>query len=173
MSLVIKYSEGRAVPEGVYVAKVVNLEPQHHSQYGDGIKWSFEIMHDAENEGVQVTAISSLKVSPKSKLYSWVRAFGITLVPGEDFDLESLLGKVVRIKVENKVQSKLVDGKTSELTFSNVVAVAPYTPSETDTQATKSTEETASAASTPAPAPAPAPPVSEIPSMDDDADFNF
>jgi hypothetical protein len=162
MPLVVKYAENKAVPEGPYVARLTNLEPQSHAQWGDGIRWSFEILEPAEHAGITVTAMSSTKVSPKSKIFSWVQSFGVSLQPGEEVDLESLIGKKVRVRVKNKTQTKNVEGKPVELTFSNVDALAPYTPPAAATAQT-------------APVPTAAAPV-EQPSaegFDGDDDFNF
>jgi len=141
MGLVIKYSEAKAVPEGMYVVKLTKLEPQTHAQWGEGIKWNFEIT-EGEHAGVNITAISSTKVSPKSKIFSWVQSFGITLEAGQEFDLEELIGRVVHAKVQNKSTSKMVDGRSVEMTFSNVVDVGPYhapaTPQPSEEGATPS-----------------------------------
>jgi len=124
MGLVVKYSENKSVPEGVYDAKLTKLTSQTHSQYGENILWNFDIIN-GPHTGTSLTALSSTKVSPKSKIFSWVQAFGVRLVPGEEFDLESLIGKAVRVRVINKIQTKMVEGKAMELTFSNVDALAP------------------------------------------------
>ena len=127
MSLVIKYNESKAIPEGIYIAKLSKLEPVTHPQWGDSIRWAFEIA-DGEHANTTVTAMSSTKVSPKSKIFTWVQAFGQIMTPGNEFDLETLIGKTVRVRIVNKTQSKMIDGKTLDQTFSNVDALAPYIP---------------------------------------------
>lgn len=168
MPLVVKYAENKTVPEGEYVAKLSNLEMTNHPQYGDSIRWSFELISPAEHAGVNVTAMSSTKVSPKSKIFSWASAFGMKLVPGEDLDLETLLGKKIKVRVKNKVVTKNVEGKDVTLTFSNVDALSPYVPSG-DQPATEVASDPVTT-----PAEASAPETTSLADADgDDQDFNF
>ena len=128
MALNVTFTKNKTVPEQVYVAKLMDLEEQMHPQYGAGIRWTFEIQDHPEHAGTSVTGMSSTKVSPKSKIFTWARAFGVTLVQGESFDLESFLGQSVRIKVKNKTQTKIVEGAEVTQTFSNVEKLAPLKP---------------------------------------------
>jgi hypothetical protein len=127
MALKIKYTEQKAVPEGFYVARLDGLESVTN-QFGDSVKWVFTIQAPQDYIGVQVTAMSSTKVSPKSKMFGWLQAFGVILNPDEEFDIETLLGRVCRIKVKNREKKTSVDGKERSTVFSNVDAIAAYIP---------------------------------------------
>jgi len=171
MSLVVKYSETKSVPEGIYVVKLTKLEPTTHPQWGDSIRWTFDIS-EGDHTGTAVTAMSSTKVSPKSKIFGWVQAFGHLMDPGEEFDLTQLIGKTVRARIINKKQSKVVDGRSVEMTFSNVDALAPYT---------KKSGQSETPSTPPQSSPPQTPPQDEgfdnIPGgsdeLEDDQDFNF
>ena len=131
MSLVVKYTESKPVPEAVYVCQLTKLEPFTHAEWGAGIKWIFNVVEPLEYKDRVINGMCSAKVSPKSKLYSWAQAFGVMLTPGEEFDLETLIGNTVRVRVKNKTSSRVVEGKSVEQTFSNVDAIAPYHPPAT------------------------------------------
>jgi len=127
MPLKIKYTEQKAVPEGYYVARLDGLEPVTN-QFGDSVKWTFTIQAPQEFVGTQVTGMSSTKVSPKSKMFAWLQAFGVVLNPDEEFDIETLLGKMCQIRTVNKTKTTVKDGHEQTTTFSNVDAVAAYIP---------------------------------------------
>jgi hypothetical protein len=160
MALKIKYTEQKAIPEGYYVARLDGLESVTN-QFGDSVKWVFTIQEPREHVGVQVTAMSSTKVSPKSKMFAWLQAFGVMLNPDEEFDIETLLGNFCKIRVKNREKKTSVDGKERSTVFSNVDAIAAYIPPAQN--ATPPPPVTAPQTYTqppgfsPAPAPAPAP----------------
>jgi len=180
MALYVKYQESKSVPEGIYSARVDGLESINHAEYGEGIKWSFTIQ-DPNNSAVHgaiVTTISSTKVSPKSKLYSWLQAFGILLDVDQQFDIESLLGQMCRIKVANKIQKKVVGGVERTLTFSNVIGVGPYRAQATTTPAAQAAIPTQAPTQTAAYRPqtqTPPPQASVVPQdqLDVDEEFDF
>ena len=142
MPLLVKYQEFKPVPEGTYVAQLVKLEEVTHKQFGETIKWSFDIIEPVEHVGTTVTGLSSTKVSPKSKLFSWVNALGSTLDPGESFDMEQLIGKRCRIKTKNNTRSRNVNGAQQEMTFSNVDKVGALTPEQAKAMANVATSPT-------------------------------
>lgn len=123
----IKYAEMKPVPEGQYVARLDGLEPIT-STYGDSVKWTFTIQSPAEHAGSQVTALSSTKVSPKSKMFGWLQAFGVMMKPDEEFDLEQLLGKFCIVRIVNNTKITNVNGQQRDVTFSNVDAIMAYIP---------------------------------------------
>ncbi len=133
MSLRIKYTEQKPVPEGFYVARLDGLEPVTNN-FGDSVKWTFTIQMPQEYVGVQVTGMSSTKVSPKSKMFGWLQAFGVVLNPDEEFDIEVLLGKLCQIRVHNKTKKTVIDGRENTTTYSNVDAVAKYIPPQNISQ---------------------------------------
>lgn len=152
MTLRIKYTEQKAVPEGFYVARLDGLESVTN-QFGDSVKWTFTIQAPQDYVGVQVTAMSSTKVSPKSKMFGWLQAFGVILNPDEEFDIETLLGKVCRIRVKNREKKTSVDGKERVTVFSNVDAIAAYVPSAQKTAPSAAAASAQQEEFSPAPAP--------------------
>ncbi len=174
MSLLVKYNESKAVAEGIYVVKLSKLEQTTHQQWGESIRWTFDIV-EGDEVGTSVTAMSSTKVSPKSKIFTWVQAFGQIMEPGAEFDLEALIGKTVRARIINKKQSKVVDGRSIEMTFSNVDALAPYIPT-TPPAAPPTAAPTQPPATPPAQTGGKDEGFSNTPSsgeLEDDQDFNF
>jgi len=170
----VKYSENKPVPEGFYLARLDGLEETMHQQFGKSIKWTFTIIEaPAHPEAVNttVTAMSSMKVSPKSKLFSWLQAFGIILGDNDNFEMDDLLGKMVKVRIKNNTKVAVVDGQERSTTYSNVDALAAYIPQAQQDVPTP----TAQPASAPAaaPAPAPAPVANTVPQQDLAADEEF
>lgn len=75
-------------------------------QWGPGLKWIIELDDDepAENGDPRETwAFCSQKLSPRSKLYGWVKAIDESLIPdsGGVLDLEELIGTRVQVMFEH------------------------------------------------------------------------
>ena len=163
----VRYQESKPVPEGFYLARLDGLEETMHQTYGASIKWTFTIVEPTEYANTTVTAMSSQKVSPKSKLYSWLQAFGINLGTDDDFELNNLLGKMIKVRIKNNTKSSIVDGQERVTTYSNVDALSQYIPAQAPTQAPTQA---------PAQAPAQAAPVANtVPQQDlaKDEEFDF
>jgi hypothetical protein len=126
----VRYTETKAIPEGFYLARVDALE-KADSQFGDSIKWTFTILEPQAQANSTVTAMCSFKVSPKSKLFAWLQAFGTILSNGEEFEMDSLLGRTCRVRIKNTTKVSVVEGKEQSITYSNVDAIAAHTPSTT------------------------------------------
>lgn len=105
MKLVVTDAIGVTVPEDVYKAKVVKLEPRDivwDTSIRSVLEFTFEITDDAEYEGVQLRGIATLveRLTPKSKLRAWAEAIlGQKLNEGDELDTDMLLGKSCRINV--------------------------------------------------------------------------
>ena len=126
MALFVRHQEHRPVPEGIYIARVDSIEAYSHPEYGESIKWGFTLQDSrVEINGSTVSAMCSTKTSPKSKLTAWLQAFGIFLEIDQQFDVETLLGQICRVRVKNRTTVKNVNGVEKTLTFSNVDGVAP------------------------------------------------
>ena len=172
----VKYTETKAIPEGFYRARVDALE-KADSQFGDSIKWTFTILDPQKYANSNVTAMCSFKVSPKSKLFAWLQAFGIIMgADGEEFEMDSLLGKQCRVRIKNTTKVSVVEGKETSITYSNVDAVAAYIPStkvSTPVQATPA-QATPAQAAVPAQATPKATP-NTVPQSDlaDEEEFDF
>ena len=103
----VKYQENKPVPEGFYLARLDGLEETVHAQFGKSIKWTFTITEAPTAPEVvnsTVTAMSSMKVSPKSKLFSWLQAFGVILGDNDNFEMDDLLGRMVKVHIKNNTK---------------------------------------------------------------------
>ena len=86
MPFYAQYHEHKPVPQGIYHARVDKVEP-HQSKFGEMVRWTFTII-DVTKPDVVNTAVSGLtstKISSKSKLYTWLQAFGVLLEQGEQY----------------------------------------------------------------------------------------
>jgi hypothetical protein len=89
MSLVIEVKSGSGTPPGVYQVKGCRAEAFDEGEYGPGVKLCWGIS-DGEFAGEEATRICSLKLSPKSNLFKFVKALsGREPQPGEKIDLNS------------------------------------------------------------------------------------
>jgi hypothetical protein len=126
MGVKVKFEEFEAIPAGSYVAKLLDVKEKDGGPFGDGkmLIWEFLIVDGytpgiEELVGEQVGGVTGLKATPNSKLFKFLKGFGIEGITGEEIDTDSAKNKVVRIRVsENpkKPERTSVDG------------VAPYDP---------------------------------------------
>ena len=97
---VIKAEQGGSVKlePGTYVVTVDSIAEDYikNPQFGDGhtLKFKFTVEDTVDEKGEQVylSASASYKLSPKSKLWGWVEAFGFELEVGQEFDTDELVG---------------------------------------------------------------------------------
>ena len=130
----VRHQENKPIPEGFYLAQLDSLEETNHATFGANIKWSFVIKespNDPSAVGTTVTGMSSMKVSPKSKMFSWLQAFGVILGGNDEFELDDLIGRMVKVQITNNVKPSMVDGQERTTTYSNVTALAAYIPDQT------------------------------------------
>lgn len=92
-------STGGGPPAGNYKAKFVGVEKTTHEEYGDGLRWSWEVI-----DGPQKGAIASRTTSPKpttgnaaGKLLAAMT--GATLAGGSKVSLADCVGKTFLIAV--------------------------------------------------------------------------
>ncbi|CAN5119207.1 hypothetical protein BH09PAT1_BH09PAT1_3990 [soil metagenome] len=95
----------KPVPEGLYQAAIVEVK-EDSGEFGPYVKVTFEIVK-GEYKGIIKMMVASLKMSKSktgknSKLYDLVKA-ATKVEPdtGEEFDTDSLIGKVCQILVKN------------------------------------------------------------------------
>jgi len=121
------------IPEGVYVAEVVSVEPGPDNFGKQSVKITFEIVDDEECEGETVTGLKSATLSSgggdpafQSHLYKWYTAIvGEEPQPGARVDLEDdLVGKRCQIQVVHKTGRKR-PGQDEPPVFANVGNVMP------------------------------------------------
>lgn len=94
-------SGGVKLDPGTYEVTVIEtveeVIPQEKRLYGgDGHMLKLKLgVNDVVNEDgsdIELTASASYKLSPSTKLWSWVEAFGFKLEVGQSFDTDQLIG---------------------------------------------------------------------------------
>jgi len=166
-------SEYVVVENGYYEARFIKAE-QKQGKFGPIFSLSFEILNNEDYSGVNVTGVVTAVYSPGNKLCQWITALGApVLEPDEEFDIETLYNKKVKVAIENTE----VTGKDNTVrTYSNVVSVSKLVtkkPVQAAQQAKVTQEEQTSVAQEkPAPKPASKPaPVQNASTEDDDLPF--
>ena len=105
--------------EGSFTARLVKVE-EKEGKFGPLVRFTFEVLDDPENEGMQVTGQVSKKLTPDNKTSTWVLVLDpdFDLEIGKVFDFEILVGRVCRILVEESGE------------YHNVVKLRPLKPAE-------------------------------------------
>jgi hypothetical protein len=94
--LTIKSSD---VPPGVYSATFTGFEPTTHAEFGDGLKWSFEIV-DGKFAGKTATRVTGAKPTPKNAAGKVLAALaGCKATDGLTIDADELVGRKYQIVV--------------------------------------------------------------------------
>lgn len=114
-TLSMKMEEARELPlveEGDYTAKVTKIDADQEGKFGTMLIFNFDI------KGVEVSALCSQKLNPKTKLFGWVKTLtGKTPAVGEDLILKDLIGKEALVTVRNRIvkdeqgNAQMKDGK--------------------------------------------------------------
>ena len=90
------------IEPGVYKAVCTRVKDDviDNAQYGDGsiVRLYLQItdQFDGEGDPIELDAMASRKISPKSKLTRWAEALGRSIDfedPNEDLDTEELVGR--------------------------------------------------------------------------------
>lgn len=90
MSLAFTMGTG-GLPVGTYPAEFSHVEP-FENEFGPAVLLTFTVTN-GEEVGNTATRIVSQKLSPKSNLHKFVKAFkGSTIEPGERIELERFVG---------------------------------------------------------------------------------
>lgn len=79
--------------------EIVAIEETPDSGFGPGFKWVIAL-DDQQDGDFDKWAFTSQKLSPKSKLYSWLTALGMNPAVGEKVELDQLLGLRVQVMFE-------------------------------------------------------------------------
>lgn len=110
--------------DGSFIAKCVKVD-EKEGEFSPVVQFTFEILDDSEQEGKQVTGMSSKRVTPDNKTAQWLSAldpefeFEIDM----DFDFEDFVGKVCRVLVAE-------GGGKGGRTYHNVVKMRALKPKE-------------------------------------------
>lgn len=90
---------GVKVEPGTYECECIeaNQDTIENPQFGSGdvlrVKVRLPGVNNEDGDEVELDAMANLKLTPKSKLWGWIEAFGFKLAIGQDFDTEQLRGK--------------------------------------------------------------------------------
>lgn len=101
MGKTLKLEKFDPLPTGEYLAEIVGVT-EESGKFGDQFKIQFKILEPEDFWGRHVGGWCSQTLTPKSKLYSWVRAamFNGAPIPDDfEFDVDNLIGKKVRLQV--------------------------------------------------------------------------
>jgi hypothetical protein len=113
-------SEYEALPAGLYGAQLVSIERQPGDQFGDYLRWTFNVRL-ADGSSTQVGFNTSTNTGPRSNAYKWATGLlGHKPAPGQAEDLTGLtcqLAIVVNDEGFNRIES-VMPGKAA-------VAAAP------------------------------------------------
>ena len=123
MAIRIEQTKFDQVPTGAYPAVIADLE-MVTGQYGEQIQWQLKIEQPGTDwDGIPLSAWTSAKFSPKSKLYAWTRAAfdGKDIPTDYTWNSEHLMGKRVMVVVVEKIKP---DGTE----FSKVEDLRPMKP---------------------------------------------
>ena len=81
--------------EGMYPVELVEIR-DIETDYGDSLRWIFSVFEEEDEEGEtpEVSGITSIRFSAKSKAYKWASALlGYEPDVGEEIDLDDLVGE--------------------------------------------------------------------------------
>lgn len=94
-----------------YEGTIVAIE-ETDGQWGPGLKWIIELDNETHDDGNprETWAFCSQKLSPRSKLYAWLKGLDPSSIPdaGQTVDLEQFIGTRVQAMFER------VDGFDSD-----------------------------------------------------------
>jgi hypothetical protein len=99
---------GAKLDEGSYVVTCTAATQDHleNSLYGTGevLRFTLKCADEVDENGdpVELDAIANLKLTPKSKLWSWAEAFGLKPEVGKSFDTDALIGLTALAVVKDK-----------------------------------------------------------------------
>ena len=104
--------------EGTYEAKLNRVE-LITTEYGKSLRWIFDVYVDEDEEDtVEVSGVSSIKFTDKSKAYRWFTALGGKVRDGKVY-IEDVIGNECLVEIKNR------KGRDGDAVFSNVVDVKP------------------------------------------------
>lgn len=114
MTLVRKASQGGGVhiDPGTYHIRCMDAREDHldNSQFGSGdvIRFDLEAVDMVMPDGnpVQLDAIANDRLTPKSKLWGWLEAFGLKVEVGSDIDIDDVVGREAYAVVVDKASEQ-------------------------------------------------------------------
>ena len=99
MSLQFEIGQSGGPPAGIYRAKFQDVEPTEHDEFGDGLKFVFEVVQ-GDHAGEAATRITSPKPTPKNAAGRMIAGItGKSIAAGEKLDLAPFVGKSYLLQV--------------------------------------------------------------------------
>lgn len=86
-------------PDEWFPGLITAIEETPDTGYGPGLKWVIQL-DDQEEGDFDKWAFCSQKLSPKSKLYSWLLSLGANPNFGDEVDLDPYVGRRVQVMFE-------------------------------------------------------------------------
>lgn len=105
-------------PDEWHDGTVTGIEESNDGQWGPGLKWLIVLDDDEpHDDGApwETWAFCSQKLSPRSKLYGWLKGIDPSLIPepGGTVDLDDLVGTRIQVMFE-RVNGHDPDGNPQE-----------------------------------------------------------
>lgn len=118
----LKASSGETHPEGWYPMCVKSYE-QKDGNYGPQIVWRLESKEkDEAGDRITVTHYTPCKITVKNGLGMFLNACGLEFEPGDDIDLDDLVGGVLECLIEDKETASGVYSKVAKVRARRVAA---------------------------------------------------
>jgi hypothetical protein len=87
-----------SVPAGSYVAKFLGIEPTEPNQFGEGIRWKFEVV-SGPHAGARISRTTGTKPTLKNQCGKLLIAVSGKSSLGEEIDLSAYVGRTYLIVV--------------------------------------------------------------------------
>lgn len=89
-------------PEDEWVDGTIERIEETEGQWGPGLKWIIHLDGDTADNGDpwETWAFCSQKLSPRSKLYAWLKGLGYDVDAGDTVDLEEFVGTRCQVMFE-------------------------------------------------------------------------
>lgn len=86
-------------PDEWFPGLITAIEETPDTGYGPGLKWVIQL-DDQDDADFDKWAFCSQKLSPKSKLYSWLLGLGANPNFGDEVDLDPYVGRRIQVMFE-------------------------------------------------------------------------
>ncbi|GAH34223.1 unnamed protein product [marine sediment metagenome] len=88
------------VKDNVYLSEIVDLQ-ELQLEFGPTISIGFKIL-EGEFKDKVISGLASANINAKTKLGIWISSMGFKIVPGQKFEMNTLMGRKARILTKAK-----------------------------------------------------------------------
>ena len=100
MSLSFQIETGGGPPAGIYRAKFLTVEQTEHAEFGEGLKFCFEVTA-GDNVGMLATRITGARPTPQNAAGRMISGIsGTSLTAGVTIELDPFVGQDFLVQVE-------------------------------------------------------------------------